>query len=113
MPLDSVLAAMVGTETALDLTRAKQARDEINRLLLREDIQNALMAQGIDPVEAKVRIDSLSDAEVVRLADQIDKLPMGGNAIGKDAVLVGVAIVAVIIIAIASFIYLVYRAASD
>ena len=53
VPLDSVLAAMVETEATLDLTRAKQARDEINRLLLREDIQNTLQARGIDFVEAK------------------------------------------------------------
>ena len=78
VPSDSVLAAMVGTEATLDLTRARQARDEFNRLLLREDVQSALMAQGINPVEAKARIDSLSDAEVVRIADQIDKLPAGG-----------------------------------
>jgi hypothetical protein len=78
VPYQSVLAAMIGTEVTLDLTQAKQARDDINSLLLREDVQNALMAQGIDPLEAKARIDSLSDAEVVRLADQIDKLPAGG-----------------------------------
>ena len=40
--------------------------------------KNALRSQGIDPLEAKARIDSLSDAEIVRLADQIDKLPAGG-----------------------------------
>jgi hypothetical protein len=69
VPYQSVLAAMIGTEATLDLTRAQQARDDISNLLLREDVQNALMAQGIDPLEAKARIDGLSDAEVVRLAE--------------------------------------------
>ena len=78
IPYQSVFAAMIGTEAALDSTRAEQARDEINNLLLREDIQDALLAYGIDPLEVKARSDSLSDAEVVRLADQIDKLPAGG-----------------------------------
>ena len=99
-PLDSVLAAMVGTEATLDCTRAKQARDEINRLLLREDVQSALRAQGINPEEAKARIDSLSDAEVVRLADQIDKLPAGGGAIQPFPVWVAVAIIAAVVIGV-------------
>jgi hypothetical protein len=81
VPYQSVLAAMIGTEDTLYSTRAQQARDEINDLLAREDVQSALLAQGINPIEAKARIDSLSDAEVVRLADQIDKLPAGGNAL--------------------------------
>ena len=78
VPYQSVLAAMIGTEVTLDSTRAQQARDGINSLLLREDVQNALMAQGINPLEAKARIDSLSDAEAIRIADEIDKLPAGG-----------------------------------
>jgi hypothetical protein len=30
---------MIGTETFMDSVRGKQARDEINSLLMREDIQ--------------------------------------------------------------------------
>ena len=79
IPYQSVFAAMIGTEATLDSTRAEQARDEINNLLLRADVQSALIAQGINPIEAKARIDSLSDAEVTRIANQIDKqLPAGG-----------------------------------
>ena len=80
VPFDSVLAVMIGTDVVLDSSRVKNARDEINRLLLREDVQNALMAHGIDPLEAKARIDSLTDAEVVQLADQIHEMPAGGDA---------------------------------
>ena len=112
VPLDSVFAAMVGTETTLDLTRTRQARDEINKLLLREDIQNALMAQGIDPVEAKARIESLSDTEVVRLADQIDKLPAGGGYQVLTAAQ-AVGIIAVVVLIIAGLIYLGHRLTSD
>jgi hypothetical protein len=78
VPFDSVLAAMIGTEATLDSTRAQHARDDIISLLLREDVQNALMAQGVNPQEAKARIDSLSDAEVIQIANEIKKLPAGG-----------------------------------
>jgi hypothetical protein len=96
VPYQSVLAAMIGTEATLDLTRAQQARDDINSLLLREDVQNALMAQGINPLEAKARIDSLSDAEVIRIADEIDKLPTGGN-IQPFPTWVGILIIAAVV----------------
>jgi hypothetical protein len=78
IPYQSVLAEMIETEAILNSTRAQQARDDINILLLREDVQNALMAQGINPIEAKTRIDSLSDSQVIRIADEINKLPAGG-----------------------------------
>ncbi len=110
VPYQSVLAAMIGTEATLDSTRAQQARDDINNLLLREDVQNALMAQGIDPLEAKARIDGLSDAEVVRLADQIDKLPAGS---GFFPWWVGAVVILGVILLFSLGVYLGYRAASD
>jgi len=73
---------MIGTETVLDATRSQEARDYLNRILEREDVRASLVAQGIDPLEAKARVDSLSDAEVVSLADQIEELPAGGSALG-------------------------------
>jgi len=81
IPYQSVLASMIRTDDTLHSTRVQQTRDDINSLLLREDVQNALMAQGIDPLEAKARIDSLSDAEVIRIAHEIDKLPAGGGGL--------------------------------
>ena len=104
IPYQSVLAAMIGTDATLDLTRAQQARDDINSLLLREDVQNALMAQGINPLEAKARIDSLSDAEVIGLADQIDKLPAGGWV----PTWVGYAIIAAVVAIVVQFITGIY-----
>jgi hypothetical protein len=47
--------------------------------LAREDVRNALVSQGIDPVEAKNRFDSLTDEEATRVADQLQALPAGGD----------------------------------
>ncbi len=80
-PVHSVLAAMVGTETVVDTQRGREARNLIHSVLAREDVQAALRDRGIDPLEAKARIDSLSDEEVIRLADQIDQLPEGAGAV--------------------------------
>ena len=78
-PVPSVLAAMVGTEAVLVNQDTQNARDQLRSFLNREDVQSQLTLRGIDPAEAKARIDSLSDAEVMQIADKIDQLPAGGS----------------------------------
>ena len=78
-PVHSVMAAMIGTETVMDSVRGREARDYLHQMLARKDLQDALIAQGIDPMEARARIGSLSDDEVIRVVDLIDQLPAGGN----------------------------------
>ena len=80
-PVHSVLAAMIGTETVMDAARGLESREYLHQMLARKDVQDALIAQGIEPREAKARIDSLSDAEAIHIADQIDQLPAGRGAI--------------------------------
>jgi hypothetical protein len=97
VPYQSALAAVVGTESVLDVARGQEARECLNRMLSRQDVQTALLAQGIDPLEAKARVNSLSDAEVVRLARQTEQLPAGGDAI---AAVVGAAVIVFIVLLI-------------
>ncbi|MCK4794112.1 MAG: PA2779 family protein [Desulfobacteraceae bacterium] len=86
MPLQTVCAAMVGTETVLTTTQTQNARENLIRFLEREDVEAAMTAQGINPLEAKARVGSLSDTEVMRIADKIadkmDQLPAGGDGLG-------------------------------
>ncbi|MGE5256378.1 MAG: PA2779 family protein [Hyphomicrobiales bacterium] len=81
-PHQAAMAAMVGTEGVLNADRVKSAREFVRTLMAREDIQAALVKQGIDPQEAAARAEALSDAEAVRLADAVESLPAGGNALG-------------------------------
>jgi hypothetical protein len=94
LPYQSVLAAMIETDAAMGITaQGQEARNTIKSILAREDIQAALRAQGIDPLEAKARVDSLTDAEAVRIADQIEELPAGGNFLIGILVAVGIIVV--------------------
>ena len=77
-PYQSALAAMIGTESIINVDRNQSPRDYLNDLLAREDIQAALVSQGIDPQEAQARIDGLSDAEVNDIVNKLDQLPAGG-----------------------------------
>ena len=96
-PVHSVLAAMIATETVMDSDRGPEAREYLHQLLARKDVQDAFIAQGIDPIEAKARIDSLSDDEVIRIADQIDRLPAGGGAVEFLLVIILVAFIVLVI----------------
>ena len=98
IPYQSALAAFVETETVLEMSRGEKARDYVKQVLAREDIKSALIAQGVDPLEAMARVDSLTDSEVMQLAAQIEQLPAGGDAFGFIiAVLVIVILVLVIV----------------
>lgn len=81
-PCQTVLAALVPTEAAVQARSAREARELINGLLSRGEVQTQLKLHGIDPLEATARVDSLSDAEAVEVASRIDQLPAGGNAVG-------------------------------
>jgi hypothetical protein len=82
IPLQTVCAAMVGTETVLTTTQTQTARENLIRFLEREDIEAVMTAQGINSLEAKARVDSLSDAEVMRITKKMDQLPAGGDGLG-------------------------------
>lgn len=76
-------AAMVGTQQVLAAQQGGLDRARLASLLEREDVQRQLTAAGVDVQQAKDRVASLTDAEVARINQQIDKLPAGGvDALG-------------------------------
>ena len=82
LPVQTVRAAMIKTETVLTLSTVNDVRENLNQFLKREDVQAIMTAQGISPAEAKARVDSLSDDEIMQIADKMDQLPAGGSAFG-------------------------------
>ena len=71
-PYQSAWAALIGTDSIINENRGHSPREYLNNLLAREDIQKALVSQGIDPQEAQARIDSLD------IVNKLDQLPAGG-----------------------------------
>ena len=98
IPRESVLAALVDTENIIESVHSQKARDQVRQFLAREDIQAELIAHGIDPIEARSRIDALSDDEVIRISDQIDQLPAGGGAAEFVIVVLLIAVIVLIIL---------------
>jgi hypothetical protein len=96
IPYQPLLAAMVPTEATIYQIKAQDARDHLKTLISKNDIKKSLISQGIDPMEAKARVDSLSDSEVIEVADKIEQLPAGGGAFG--AVIVASVIVFLVLL---------------
>ena len=78
-PYQSALAAMIETESVVDSERAQNAREYLKTFLAREDVKSILVSQGIDPREARSRIDSLTEEEARFVADHLDQMPAGGG----------------------------------
>jgi hypothetical protein len=97
VPYQSAIAALVGTESMLDMSRSQAARETLKQFMAREDVRSAIIAQGIAPDEADARLDSLTDAEVIKLADQINQLPAGGDALGLAIALLVIVILVLVI----------------
>jgi len=97
MPVQTVGAAMIETEAVMTLSNVQDVRKDLNEFLDREDVKAVMIAQGINPIEARARVDSLSDAEIIQIADKMDQLPAGGSTLG---VIVGAAVIIFIVLLI-------------
>ena len=91
-------AAMVGTEKLLISDRNQETRSYLQQMMSRKQIQEALVARGIDLQEAKIRIDSLTDSEIEQVLEKINDLPAGGIDAAFILIIVGVIVVLFIIV---------------
>ena len=93
--LQPVRAAVISTETAINLEERADRIAHINTVLAREDVRSTLIDLGVSPEDAAARVETMTDAELQMLAAQLDELPAGG--IGIVGVVGIVAIVLVIL----------------
>ena len=83
--IQTVQAAMISAEQVAESTvtnEGNQNRALIVAALSREDVQAALVARGIDPVQAQDRVAALTDEEASMVASQLDSAPAGSGIIG-------------------------------
>lgn len=75
-------AGIVSSEAALVTAAGDADRTKVSGLLAREDVRQALSAQGVDTAQAIERVQAMSDAEVAQLADRVDDAPAGAGIVG-------------------------------
>ena len=81
----SAQARMVATEeiTAPAETNALSAsRVKVNQFLVRDEVRQAMLGQGVTPEAAMARVAAMSDSEVAQLAGRVDQAPAGGDVLG-------------------------------
>lgn len=92
-----VEAQMIGTDAVIAGQQAANQRAQVADFLAREDVTQILTQYGVDPIEAKQRVASLSEEELSSIANSIDRLPAGGSAVGA---VVGAALIIFLVLLI-------------
>ena len=75
-------AGLIGTEDVLSTLQGDTSRSRITAFLDRQDVQKSFLEKGIDPLQAKKRVTSLTDQEVSQICKVLDQLPAGGDGVG-------------------------------
>ncbi len=76
-----VSARVVTTEEALSATPASD-RAALDALLARDDVRAQFEALGVDPAQARERVQALDDQQVRELAARLDQMPAGAGVLG-------------------------------
>lgn len=96
LPLRVVQAELVTTEQVVNQAVGDGEHDRVAAFLARDDVQQQMIALGVDPAEAKARIDGLSAAEIDQIAGQLDRLPSGEGFVGP--IVAGIVIVFLVLL---------------
>jgi len=78
----TVQAGIVSTDQVLATSDATLERERVTTFLARDDVRQALQAQGVSADAAVERVRAMTDAEVAQLAARVDQAPAGGDIIG-------------------------------
>ncbi len=82
-------AVMINTAEILKQKQQDLTRERLHILLDHSEVRKHLETWGVNPEEAKARVDSLTDQEIAKISARIDQLPAGGDGLG---VIVGAAV---------------------
>lgn len=82
MPVPSAQAELVSTYNLAVASQFESDRQKLDVWLQREDVRAELERNGVNPAEAKARVDAMTDAEAASIAGRIESLPAGGDFIG-------------------------------
>ena len=82
MPIGYAQAGMVTTDRVLDAAALAEARENVVDFFARDDVRQQMEALGVDPDNAATRAASMTDAEIMQIAGQLDQLPAGQDALG-------------------------------
>ncbi len=84
---------MISTETAIELENRQEQIDRINNVLAQEEVQSMLVQMGVDPEQARMRVNSLTDDELHILYQKMDQMPAAGTGVVEVVGIVAIVLV--------------------
>ena len=97
-PFQMAHAGMIGTEQFVSSTSSADRTTVLN-VLSRTEVASQLQSLGINPAQARDRVQAMSDQEISALASRLDSLPAGASSSG------GVILVIIIVAAVWWYMY--------
>jgi len=89
-PFQMAHAGMIGTEQVAS-TAHHGDRTTLLNMLSRVEVASQLQALGIDPAQARDRVQAMSNQEIAALADRLESLPAGASDGGAVLLIVIIA----------------------
>ncbi len=90
----SAYAGVITTQQALSAEARASTELQVRSALARDEVRQAMQQLGVNPVDADARIASLSDAELMQLQGEVDRLPAGEGVLA----VIGVVFVVLLIL---------------
>jgi hypothetical protein len=81
-------AGLVDNEQLAVQAELQTKRDEIRTFMARDDVRAALLDYGVSAADVDARINNLSEAELLRIQNQLESMPAGGDGGVLGAILV-------------------------
>jgi len=97
-PFQMAHAGMIGTEQFVS-SASSADRTTVLNVLSRTEVASQLQSLGINPAQARDRVQAMSDQEISALASRLDSLPAGASSSG------GVLLVIIIVAAVWWYMY--------
>ena len=96
-------AAIISTETAIEMDERQGRIEHINDVLARESVQSTMIRFGVDPADASARVAALTDTELQTLEQQLEQLPAGGTGVVEVIGIVAIVLVILELLGVTNF----------
>jgi len=101
--MQTASAAIISTETAIEMDERQGRIDHINDVLARESVQSTMIRFGVDPADASARVAALTDTELQTLEQQLEQLPAGGTGVVEVIGIVAIVLVILELLGVTNF----------
>ena len=78
----TALAAIVSTTDLVDEQLVLIEKQKLAQLFASEQVQSQLVAMGVDPANAKKRLENMTDEEILTFSQKMEEMEAGSGVVG-------------------------------